>query len=68
MTRFSQYELWVPSAERWQMIASFREFDVAYAVARGHGTRVRLMQVTYDSGKPVEQEMIADFGTMRDEP
>ncbi len=68
MMRFVQYELWVPSAERWQMIASFREFDVAYAVARRHGTRVRLMQVTYDSGKPVEQEMIADFDIMRDEP
>ena len=62
MGRFSQYQILVPSGEAWTMIASFQDFNVAYAVARGHGGYVRLMRVTYESGQPVEQELVAEVG------
>ncbi len=62
MDRFSQYQIFVPSGERWTMIASFQEFDIAYAVARNHGGYVRLMRVTYEAGAAVEEELVAEIG------
>ena len=68
MSSFSQYELWVPQGDHWHMIASFRDFDIAYAVARKRNARVRLVQVTYDRGKPVEDQTLADMGATREQP
>ncbi len=53
---------------RWEFVASFVEFDVAYAVAKNRSDRVRLLKVTYDNGAPVEQEVIAEVGATRDQP
>ncbi len=62
MDRFSQYQILVPSGERWTMIASFLDFNVACAVARSHGGHVRLLLVTYETGRPVEEELVAEIG------
>ncbi|MGE0405697.1 MAG: hypothetical protein AB7O65_05290 [Candidatus Korobacteraceae bacterium] len=62
MDRFSQYEILVPSGENWTAVATFRDFNVAYAVASSHGGHVRLMRVTYDDGRPVEEELVAEVG------
>lgn len=56
------------SQGRWEFVASFLEFDVAYAVARNRNERVRLLKVTYENGAPVEQEMIAEVGATREQP
>jgi hypothetical protein len=68
MDHFSQYQILVPSGERWTMIASFQDFNVAYAVARGHGGYVRLMRVTYEGGQPMEQELVAEVGRDPQQP
>ena len=60
--RFSQYEVWAPAVDRWEMVASFREFNVAYAVASTHGGHVRLLQVTYEGGKPLQEDLLAELG------
>jgi hypothetical protein len=68
VARFEQFEVWQMNRERWEFVASFREFDVAYAVAKNRNNRVRLLKVTYEEGNPVEQEVIAEVGATRQEP
>jgi hypothetical protein len=53
---------------RWELVACFLDFDVAYAVAKNRNERVRLLKVTYENGSPVEQEMIAEVGATREQP
>jgi hypothetical protein len=54
--------------ERWEFVASFQDFEVAYSVAKNRNNRVRLLKVTYDGTTPVEQEVIAEVGATRQEP
>jgi len=56
------------SRERWEFVASFLDFEVAYAVAKNRNERVRLLKVTYENGTAVQQEMIAEVGVTREEP
>jgi hypothetical protein len=53
---------------RWELVACFLDFDVAYAVAKNRNERVRLLKVTYENGSPVEQEIIAEVGATREQP
>ena len=67
MARWEQYEVWVEKIEkRWEMIASFRDLQLASAVAQ-HSGRVRLIQVVYEDDKRVSQEIVADLGHRRPE-
>ncbi len=68
MSRFEQYEIWEFNHGRWEFIASFREFEVANGLARRRTYRVRLMRVTYESGKPIEEQVLAETGATRLEP
>jgi hypothetical protein len=53
---------------RWEFVACFLEFEVAYAVAKNRNDRVRLLKVTYENGTAVQQEVIAEVGATREEP
>ncbi len=68
MARFEQYEIWEFNNDRWEFIASFREFDIANVLARRRSYRVRLMRVVYENGKPVQQEVLTEIGATRQEP
>ncbi|HVZ17293.1 MAG TPA: hypothetical protein VG897_09265 [Terriglobales bacterium] len=68
MARFQQFEVWQMNRERWEFVACFLEFEVAYAVAKNRNNRVRLLKVTYEDGKAVEQEIIAEVGVTREQP
>ena len=68
MARFQQFEVWQMNRGRWEFVASFVDFDVAYAVAKNRDNRVRLLKVTYESELPVEQEVIAEVGATREQP
>jgi hypothetical protein len=68
MARFEQFEVWEFNHGRWDFIASFKDFDVAHAMARTRRYRVRLMQVAYDNGKAVDQQVLTEIGATRDEP
>lgn len=66
MERWEQYEIWAPSGEsRWQLVAAFRDFDIASAVAKARGSGVRLIQAKYVDGKLAEQQVILDLGKTR---
>ncbi len=49
-------------------IAAFRDFEVAHVMARRRTYRVRLMHVTYEGGKPVEQQVLTEIGETRQAP
>ncbi len=68
MSRFEQFEIWELNDGRWEFVASFKDFDVAHVMARKRTYRVRLMRVTYDGGKPVEQEILTEIGATREQP
>ncbi|MGZ4816534.1 MAG: hypothetical protein ACXVZV_14050 [Terriglobales bacterium] len=68
MARFQQFEVWQMNRGRWEFVASFLEFEVAYAVAKNRNDRVRLLKVTYEDGTAVQQEVIAEVGTTREQP
>jgi hypothetical protein len=68
MARFQQFEVWQMNQGRWELVSSFPDFDIAYAVAKNRGNRVRLLKVTYEGGVSVEQEVIADVGETRGQP
>jgi hypothetical protein len=68
MARFEQYEVWEFNDDRWEMVASFRDLDLANAMARRRSYRVRLVRVTYEDGKTVQQEVLTDIGATREKP
>ena len=68
MARFEQFEVWEFNRGQWVFIASFRDFDVAHALARTRRYRVRLMQVMYEDDKAVDQQVLTEIGVTRDEP
>lgn len=52
----------------WEMVASFRDFDVASALLRHRSARVRLVGAVYEDGRLVEQDIIAEVGSTREQP
>lgn len=62
MARWEQFEVWVRSGEKWELIAAFADFDVAQAVARGRHTGVRLVHAVIEDGKQVERDTLAEIG------
>ena len=68
VSRFQQFEVWQMNEGKWEFVSAFPEFDVAYSVAKNRKNRVRLLKVTYEDGASVEQEVIAEVGTIRSDP
>jgi hypothetical protein len=67
MGQFQQFEVWSMKEGKWEFIASFTDFDTAYAVTKNRSSQVRLLKVTYKNGQPAEQEIIAELGNIRGE-
>ena len=65
MSRFDQYEVWELNNGRWELIAAFRDFDVANVLAHRRTYRVRLMHVVYEDKKPVQQDVLTEIGATR---
>jgi hypothetical protein len=68
MDRWDQYEIWLHNGQKWEFVAAFRDFDVASAVARNKRYRMRLLHVFYDGSKKLEELVIAELGSTRQEP
>ncbi len=68
MPRWEQYEVRALNGERWECIATFKDFDVASALARSRTDRVRLIHAVYDDGKRVEEDLLAELGATRPHP
>jgi len=68
MARWEQYEIWVQNGPKWEMLASFQDFEVASSVARNRSSRMKLMLVTYEDGSVVNKDVIAELGNTRGGP
>ncbi len=68
MAHWDQYEIWEQRGEKWEMTSSFRDFDVASAVARNKNARVRLIHATYEDSKKIGEDILAEVGTPREQP
>jgi hypothetical protein len=66
--RVEQYEIWVDNHGKWEMIAWFTSFDVASAVFATRSYRQRLVRATYEDGRLMQQEVLAELGRTREEP
>ena len=65
--REEQYEIWVKNGSKWEMLGSFRDLDIASALAKNASRRLRLIKVTYEHGRMIAQESIAELGITRTE-
>jgi hypothetical protein len=67
MERWEQYEIWKPisGSSRWELVAAFRDFDVASAVAKQRAHSLRLVHATYEGNKLAEHHVIAEIGRTR---
>ena len=65
MSRFDQYEVWELNRGKWELIAAFREFDVANVLAHRRTYRVRLMHVVYEGDKKVQEDVLTEIGATR---
>jgi hypothetical protein len=67
MERWEQYEIWkpVPGNSRWELVAAFRDFDIASAVAKEPGQSLRLVRAIYEGNKLAEHHVIAEIGRTR---
>ncbi len=68
MARWEQYEIWVQNGSKWEMLASFQDFEIASGVARNRSSKMKLMLVTYEDGNAVSKDVIAELGNTRGEP
>jgi hypothetical protein len=66
MAKWKQYELWAQTAEsKWEIVGLFPNTELATAVANARSSRSRLIEVLYDGGRMLGQEIIAEIGNMR---
>ena len=68
MSQWEQFEVWRLNGVRWELVASFPEFDLANAVARKRGSGVRLIHAVYDEGQLIEKEVLMELGEQRETP
>ena len=62
---WEQFEIWTHTGEKWELIASFRELELASAMVSSRGNNVKLTQVSYENGKRVKEEVLAELGGKR---
>lgn len=65
MNRFDQYEVWELNHGKWELIAAFRDFDIANVLAHRRTYRVRLMHVVYEGEKKVQEDVLTEIGATR---
>jgi hypothetical protein len=66
--RWEQTEIWERKGEKWEMTSSWREFDVATAVARSKNAPMRLVHSVYDDARRVSEDVLAELGATREHP
>ena len=63
MIRQEQYEIWVQSgSSKWDILGSFQDMELASTMAKNHRGRTRLICVTFEYGKLISQESVAELG------
>ena len=65
LDRFEQYEVWELNQGKWELIAAFRDFEIASVLAHKRTYRVRLMHVLYEGNTRVQQDVLTEIGATR---
>ncbi len=65
MNRFEQYEVWELNNGKWELVAAFRDFEIANLLAQRRSYRVRLMRVVYEGNTLVQQDVLTEIGATR---
>lgn len=65
---FEQYEVWKQTGEQWELVAWFRDFDVASAVAGNYSYRMRLVHAVFENGERTHEDVLAEVGATREHP
>jgi hypothetical protein len=70
MSASEQYEIWAQASpgDRWELIASFVDLDVATAVANARTPPVKLVHAFYKDGRRLREEVLAEMGSVRNRP
>ncbi len=66
--RFEQYEVWKQVGDGWELIAWFRDFAVASAVAGNYSYRMRLVHAVFENGTRTHEDVLAEVGATREHP
>lgn len=65
MIRQEQYEIWIQSSvNHWDMLGCFQDITLASTLAVNHTNRSRLICVTFEYGKMISQEVVAEMGVV----
>lgn len=67
MARWEQFEVWAQNGAKWEMVGAFDDFEVASAVVRKRSSRTRLIHATYEDGRKVAEDILAELGITRKE-
>ncbi len=56
-----QYEVWILDSSEWRLKSAWRDFEVAWAVARTHALPVRMIRVAYERDTAIERTVVAEL-------
>jgi hypothetical protein len=68
MARWEQYEVWVLTKGKWEVVATFSDMEVASAVFKNRTYRQKLVHAVYEDGNRVSEDVMAEVGRTREEP
>ena len=68
MSRWEQYEIWVLTKGKWEVVAHFSDMEVASAVFKNRTYRQKLVHAVYEDGNRVREDVMAEVGRTREEP
>lgn len=66
MAHLEQFEVLQLQDQKWELVAAFRDLDLATEVARTRRSNVRVVRAGYEDGKKVSEEILLDLGSTRD--
>jgi hypothetical protein len=66
MSHLEQFEVLQLQNEKWELVAAFRDLELATAVARTRRSNIRVVRAGYEDGKKVSEEILLDLGSTRD--
>ncbi len=68
MARWEQYEVWVLTKGKWELVAHFSDMEIASSVFKNRTYRQKLVHAVYEDGNRLSEDVMAEVGRTREEP
>ncbi len=65
MARWEQFEVWSWHDEKWELVGTFIDFEVAATIARSRRERVRLVRAIFEDSQRAQEETLMEIGSTR---